>query len=334
MATQQQFLDFLSEIEPSSTTKSICSSANNTLRDKLAGHETYKAVHVNTYLSGSYARNTALRPRKLNGTLRRPDVDIIVITNHTQDDLPSDVIANLRRALKQVGYEEIESNRRSVCVKLGSVEMDVVPIIEDCWNPGRWLIADKNEERWIETNPNGHTEWGVRVNKKANGNFKPLVKLLKWWRRESLPHLRRPKGFIIETLVAELMDYKESSYEVLFIKLLERIQSEYEFTVAVGSVPSLEDPSVPGNNVFSRVKADEFKRFYNQAVSHAVLARRAQQEQDADKALLLWQKVFGDRFKNPATKTTGLLQAVTSTGAGLTFPDRAVGLPNKPPGFA
>lgn len=334
MATQQQFLDFLSEIEPSSSTKAVCSSAHNTLRDKLASHETYKAIHVNTYLSGSYARNTALRPRMANGTLRRPDVDIIVITSHTQDDRPSDVIEKLRRALKQVGYEEIESNRRSVCVKLGTVEMDVVPIIEDHWNPGRWLIADKSEERWIETNPNGHTEWAVRINKKANSNFKPLVKLMKWWRRENLPHLRRPKGFIIETLVAELMDYKESSFEELFIKLLERIQSEYEWTVAMGWVPNLQDPSVPGNNVFSRVKAEEFKRFYDQAASHAVLARRAQKEQDADKALALWQKVFGDRFKKSAAKPTGLLQAVAATGAGLTFPDRGVGLPNKPPGFA
>lgn len=335
MATQQQFLNFLSEIEPSRTTKSTCASANNTLREKLASHETYKSIQRNTYLSGSYARDTALRPRMVNGTLRRPDVDIIIVTSHTQDDRPSDVIATLRRALKQLGYEDIESNRRSVCVKLATVEMDVVPIIEDPWNPGRWLIADKSEERWIETNPSGHTDWAAGVNKKAGGNFKPLVKLLKWWRRESLPNLRRPKGFIIETLVAELMDYKESSYEELFIKLLERIKSEYEFTVLFGGVPSLEDPSVSGNNVFSRVKAEEFKRFYDQAVSHAALARRAQKEQDPDKALELWQKVFGDRFKRQAiSKSQSLLQAVADTGAGLTFPDRAVGLPNKPPGFA
>ncbi len=159
MATQQQFVNFLSEIEPSPTTKATCSSAHNTLRDKLASHDTYKGIHLNTYLSGSYARNTALRPRMANGTLRRPDVDIIVVTNHTQDDRHSDVISKLRRALKQLGYEEIDSNRRSVCVKLGAVEMDVVPIIEDPWNPGRWLIADKSEERWIETNPSGHTDW-------------------------------------------------------------------------------------------------------------------------------------------------------------------------------
>jgi len=335
MATQQQFLNFLSEIEPSPTTKNACSSANNTLREKLAGHDTYKNILRNSYLSGSYARDTALRPRMASGVLRRPDVDIIVVTNHTQDERPSAVIATLRRALKQLGYEEIESNRRSVCVKLGTVEMDVVPIIEDPWTPGRWLIADKSEERWIETNPSGHTLWAASVNKRTGGNFKPLVKLLKWWRRETLPHLRRPKGFIIETMVAELMDYKESSYEELFIKLLERIKSEYEFVVLLGGVPTLQDPSVSGNNVFSRVKAEEFKRFFDQAASHAALARRAQKEQDPEKALELWQKVFGNRFRNQTNaKSKSLLQAAPGTGAGLTFPDRAVGLPNKPPGFA
>lgn len=332
MATQQQFLDFLSEIEPSTSTKDVCAGAHNTLRAKLAGHETYRHIQVNTFLSGSYARNTALRPRTSNGTLRRPDVDIIVVSNYTQWDSPSEVIRTLRRTLKQLGYEEIESNRRSVCVKLGSVEMDVVPVIATA--DGGWLIADKSEERWLVTNPMGHNKWATAVNKKANGNFKPLVKLLKWWRRENLPHLRRPKGFILETMVADLMDYAENSYEELFVKLLERIVTEYEWLAMAGQVPYLEDPSVSGNNVFSRVKADEFKRFYDMAVSHAALMRRAQKEQDADKALALWQRVFGDRFRKPAARAGGLLQTATAGGLGLTFPSHAVVPPNKPSGFA
>ena len=333
MATQQQFLDFLSEIEPSTSTKDVCASAHSSLRTKLAGHETYRHIHVNTFLSGSYARNTALRPRMSNGTLRRPDVDIIVVTSYTQWDSPSEVIATLRRTLKQLGYEEIESNRRSVCVKLGSVEMDVVPVIATA--NGGWLIADKSEERWLVTNPMGHNHWATAVNKQANGNFKPLVKMLKWWRRENLPHLRRPKGFILEAMVADLMDYAENSYEELFAKLLERISAEYQWLAATGQVPHLEDPSVPGNNVFSRVKSEEFKRFHDMAVSHAALVRRAQKEPNADKALELWQRVFGDRFRKSAARTGGLLQTVAAAGGlGLTFPSHAVVPPNKPSGFA
>lgn len=336
MATQQQFLEFLSEIEPSDSTKAVCGSAHRSLRSKLAEHPTYRSIHKDTYLSGSYARDTALRPRVSDGTLRRPDVDIIVVTNHTQHDQPSDVIATLRRAVKQLGYEEIESNRRSICVKLSSVEMDVVPVIENPWQDGGWLIADKSEERWLETNPMGHNDWARTVNKQANGNFKPLVKLVKWWRRENLPHLKRPKGFILETLVAELMDYRENSYEELFAKLLESIAREYQWLAATGQVPYLADPSVNGNNVFSRVKPEEFKRFYDLAADHAQRVRRAQREPDLDKALVLWQRVFGDRFRKSTPKAGGLLRNATPTGGalGLGFPAKAVVPPNKPAGFA
>lgn len=335
MATQQQFIDFLKEIEPSPTTKSVCISAHSTLRGKLEKHETYKDIHVNTYLSGSYARNTALRPRVTNGTLRRPDVDIIVVTNHTLQDLPSEVIATLRKAVKSLGYTEVEANRRSICVSLGSVEMDVVPVIANPREEGGWLIADKSEEQWLVTNPMGHNQWASAVNKKANGYFVPLVKLVKWWRRENLPHLRRPKGFILETLVAAHMDYKETSYEELFAKFLEKVRDEYEWMVQVGQVPYLEDPSVPGNNVFSRVKQEEFKRFYDMADAHATLVRRAQREADADRALALWQKVFGDRFRKSVQKASMLrTAAVANSGLGLAFPAIAVMPPNKPQGFA
>lgn len=335
VATQQQFIDFLKEIEPSPTTKSVCISAHSNLRGKLEAHEAYRDICVNTYLSGSYARNTALRPRVANGTLRRPDVDIIVVTNHTHQDLPSDVIATVRKAVKSLGYKDVQANRRSICVSLGAVEMDVVPVIANPWEEGGWLIADKSEEQWLTTNPMGHNQWASAVNKKANGYFVPLVKLMKWWRRENLPHLRRPKGFILETLVAEHIDYKETSYEELFAKLLEKVRDEYEWTVQVGQVPYLEDPSVPGNNVFSRVKPEEFKRFYEMVDSHAKLVRRAQREADVDKALALWQKVFGDCFRRPAQKASMLrTAAIASSGMGLAFPANAVVPPNKPPGFA
>ena len=60
MTTQQQFLDLLSDIEPSTTTVNDCSSAHNTLRDALKVHNEFSKVHVHTFLSGSYKRSTAV----------------------------------------------------------------------------------------------------------------------------------------------------------------------------------------------------------------------------------------------------------------------------------
>lgn len=336
MTTKQQFLDFLYEIEPSDSTRSNCVSGHTTLRDKLRSHETFKKVHIETYLSGSYRRNTAVRPRKVNGETQRPDVDIIIKTLHTKSDTPSSVITELHKALMDAGYQNLRKNRRSVSVFLTTVDMDVVPVIDSPTGQG-YLIPDMELGEWLVTNPPGHTEWATATNKAAGERFKPLVKMLKWWRREHLPNLRRPKGFIIETMVAKHMSYTEVGFEELFAQLMRSFKAKYQPIVDAGLVPYLADPSVPGNNVFSAVKADEFKEFYDMVCRHVTFIDEAKAETDETKQLAKWRKVFGDYF--PAAGTTGaravtesrLLQPVAA--AGLTFPATAV-VPKKQQGFA
>lgn len=330
MATQQQFLDLLRDIEPSQSTVAACSGAHTTLRDRLASHETYQDIHVDTYLSGSYARDTALRPRTIDGKAKRPDIDIILVTNQSQNDAPADVVRAVYKVIKKCGYEAVTENRRSVNVQLTTADMDVVPIIENPYGDG-YLIPDKELGAWLTTNPLGHTQWGRKVNRESGGMFKPQVKLLKWWRRENLPNLRRPKGFIMECLVAKHMDFSQSGHEALFVNLLERIADAYSMQALLGQVPELEDPSVPGNNVFSSVTVEEFKRFHDKVTAHATLARRAQEAIDPDKSYELWQKVLGPRFPRAGSRSGGLLRPAVA--AALTFPPTPV-LPNKPQGFA
>lgn len=334
MATKQQFLDFLSEIEPSTSTVTTCSSAHSTLRDRLANHETFKEVHINTFLSGSYVRDTAIRPQSRDGTLLRPDVDIIVVTSHATSDDPSTVIDQLYTALSDGGYKNLRKNRRSVSVLLATVDMDVVPIIKAYDGVG-YLIPDKELGTWLRTNPPGHTAWATEVNKAAGARFKPLVKLLKWWRREHLSDLKRPKGFILEALVAQHMSYTEASYEELFAKLLRTVKNSYAFTATLGQVPFIEDPAVSGNNVFSNVEPDEFKQFYDMVCFHVDLIAGAQAETDEGKQLAKWREVFGNFF--PGQRTTAKVATesllMPAAAAGLSFPAKPV-VPNKPQGFA
>lgn len=55
MAKQTDFNKFLSNIEPSPTTVSYISSIQTNLREYLTNHEEYKKIHVDMFLSGSYA---------------------------------------------------------------------------------------------------------------------------------------------------------------------------------------------------------------------------------------------------------------------------------------
>jgi hypothetical protein len=333
MATQQQFIDLLKDIEPATSTVDACSSAHRTLRTALEEDEAFGEFHEHTFLSGSYKRDTAIRPAYIDGVLQRPDVDIIVVTNHTKDDAPKDVLDALEKALRAAGYANIKVNRRSIAVTLKGVDMDVVPVIED---GDSYLIPDIELKEWLTTNPPAHTQWTIDVNKEAIYRFKPLVKLVKWWRRFHLADLRRPKGFILECLVAKHMDYFQDKHELLFVAWLEAVRDAYALDILLERVPFLDDPGVAGNNVFSNVTFKEFKRFYDTVKAQAEQARKAVNEKDDDKQLELWRKVFGPRFPaSAATRAANGAQSLLkpAVGLGLTFPSTPV-LPNKPPGFA
>ena len=332
MVTQKQFIDFLRDIEPSPTTKKKASAAHSTLREFLRKHGTFSVVHVGTFLAGSYKRDTAIRPVTKEGEEERPDVDIIVVTNHTLDDEPKDVLDLLYWTLKE-RYNDIRKQARSVRTSTASADMDAVPIIAPQGMEGTLFIPDRKLSRWLVTNPPRHTTWATEINQVSGGRFKPLVKLMKWWRRENRTVSKRPKGFVIECIAAECMDFEETQYADLFLGTLEGIVRRYALSVAADRLPYIEDPGVPGNSVTTGMTFAAFEGFYSKAKAHAELGRRAQKEQDPDKALALWRKIFGPRFPaSSADKSNGLLgEAVVPSG--LEFPDRPV-IPRKPGGFA
>ena len=326
---QTRFTEFLSDIEPSPTTKSNASSAHTELRDFLKDDEDFKEYHTNTFLSGSYKRNTAIRPRSKDGETERPDVDIIVETTHTLDDSPKEVVDLLYKTLKKE-YSDIRRQARSVGIESSKADMDVVPIIPD---GTMYLIPDRRQECWLSTNPPGHTTWTTETNETAGGRFKPLVKLMKWWRRENPTISKKPKGFVIECITAECMNYEETYYGELFVKTLEEIVEKYKTNYLLDTVPNIPDPGVPGNFVTDGITTDAFTGFYNKANSHAELGRKALNETDPEEATKLWKKIFGDRFpKTEGTNSNSLLApAVTTQG---TFPNTDASPKKRPKGFA
>lgn len=333
MAIQTQFRNFLRDIEPSPTTKNNAKAAHTALRKFLREHDSFKLVHLDTFLSGSYRRDTAIRPRIIDGKEQRPDIDIIVVTNHTLYDNPADVLGLLRQTLKERYEIKQPPNARSVGILTKTVNMDVVPIIAAQGMQGTLYIPDRRLEQWLVTNPPRHTSWTTEVNQASGGRFKPLVKLMKWWRREKPTVSKRPKGFVIECIVAECMDYEGTQYDELFLGTLEEIVNKYRSDITFRVVPHIDDPGVQGNSVTSGMTFSAFEGFYNKVKAHAELGRRAQAEQDEDKKLAIWRKIFGPRFPTPAvTKSETLLRAA-AVPTGTTFPDRPV-IPRKPGGFA
>ena len=129
----KRFLELLQDIEPSHTTKSRASDAHSGVRDHLRTHGRFQIRYVSSYLSGSYARETSIRPRTTDDGQERPDIDIIIVTNFTRDDRPDDVLREVANALSNGGrgYNVERINKRSVRVETSQVEMDIVPGLRD-----------------------------------------------------------------------------------------------------------------------------------------------------------------------------------------------------------
>lgn len=332
MVPNARFQELLSDIEPSPTTVNNAAAAHRGVRGHLRAHADFKKRWVNDFLSGSYPRDTAIRPRRNGDGNERPDVDIIVVTNFTMFDAPEDVLEEVAKALSS-GYTVKRINRRSVRIETSQADMDIVPVIA---SGDGYKIPDRDSGQWQTTNPPKHTDWARRVNSEFSDRFKPLVKLTKWWRRENPTASRRPKGFVLEVLTALHAPKNEAHYGEAFAQMLQNIYDTYQHLAAINHKPFLSDPAVPSNDVLSKISVNQWKEFLEKVRVYADYARRAQDASDHEKATELWRRVFGSRFR-----ATGTAKAATSTAtasaagmaSGYVFPAEPANS-MKPRGFA
>ena len=333
-----RFTEFLTDIEPSPTTKTLASEAHTTIRDHLRTQEDFRTIYSSSFLSGSSSRDTALRPQKTADQVERPDVDIIVVTNYSKRDRPDWVLKQFRRAIEdnENGYPVERVNRRSVRVNTWRAEMDIVPVIEDGVK-GYW-IADRESGVWQFTNPPVHNTWSTNMNVQFNGRFKPLVKLFKWWRRVNHTRSKRPKGFVLESLVSLHAPTGELHFGEAFAQLLENIRDFYQSSATLGIKPIISDPAVPGNDILSKVTLAQWQEFIRRVSTYAEVARKAQEADDLEEGTRQWRRVFGNRFKSSqaakATASTLGSFATASAAPSYSFPDAMAAPNNKPRGFA
>ena len=331
-----RFSELLADIEPSPTTKSRASGGHTNIREHLTGQAKFKDRYVSSFLSGSYARDTSIRPQTSADGQERADVDIIIVTNYTTDDHPDTVLREVCRALEDGGdgYQVERINKRSVRVETWQADMDIVPVIE---TRNGYQIADRDSGTWKFTNPPVHTSWSSEQNQRFSGRFKPLVKLFKWWRRHN-PSGKRPKGFVLEVLVSLHAPTAETHYGEAFAQLLANVYAAYRFSASLDQKPFIADPAVPSNDILAKVTVAQWKDFIEKIRVYADIARWAQDADDMEEATRQWRRVFGDRFKvtanvAKAAASSAFAAAAVPTG-GYTFPNAMAAPPNKPRGFA
>ena len=299
---EAELWNLIKEIEPSQTQKDGAARSHNFLRDILCTGQMQSRI-IDHYLSGSYARDTAIKPLD--------DVDIIFVIDPTkwQTGLsvllaihpePATVLATFANAVRyRYPVSSVYGQRRSIRLELNHLDIDVVPAINSHRYGDFILIPDKQSGNWIKSSPKRHSNNATAINKKQNGLFKPLVKVLKYW-NGNLPTTASLKSFTIETIAVRVFDsigYQSLEEGLLlffdFIAYLAGEKTVVSWKNSCGislywfncSVP---DAAGTGSNTAAGVDMERTKRFVENAIrsrNKVVEARNAYASETAWKRI-------------------------------------------------
>ena len=308
MTNNADFESFLKDINPSRATIDEASRLQQNLRAHLSANDNYKNIYRNSYLSGSYAKKTFIRPRKDSDGC---DIDIIVETNHSNNDSPYTVLCELRDAiLERNCYNEVKVQSHSVGIEMASFHIDVVPLAEG--DDGILYIGSKDDGSWKQTNPKGHISWSTEVNQNFSDKYKPLVKIMKWWRRENCPEWNKfPKGITLEKMIADNLRESELTIEESVMQTMANLAEAYTECTEACCVPFIADPVLPNNNLAAKYKVENFSGFISKLNEHLTLLANEGTSNST------WKKILGNNFpsENSKSNMTSLANSIAREAA-------------------
>jgi hypothetical protein len=211
--------------------------------------------------------------------------------------IPKKILESFARAVRhRYNRSSVHIQRRSICLQLEQLSIDVVPAINPSRHPEAIEIPDTQSNEWIKSAPKGHTRIATEINQARGGRFKPFVKLVKNW-NYGLPQTARLTSFAIETLAASLFRQIElpTLQEGLrlffdFLAGLDDAAVLYNWSDTYGVRMSwwahqLPDLAGSGSNLLAKVDGARRKKFLEHAVQSRDRLIQSERARQRDAAL-------------------------------------------------
>ena len=247
---------------------------------------------TDSFLAGSYMRSTMIAP------LTEADIDIFILLDtryfhhytNGQNRGQAGLLDLLKQTLRKTYTKtpDISRNGQAVTIRFSDFMVDVVPAFHR--QGGGYLIPDSIRQCWISTDPKKHVEVFEEANATHNGDFVPLVKMIKAWNRNTGGHFR---SFHLEVLALHVFNNVTisdfpSGVRYFFDKCREKMKMQ-------APDPAGYSGDV-GNYISTQAQIQEATERLQTALERAVRAEDyARREHIAD-AMEQWGKIFGEYF--------------------------------------
>ena len=362
MELNSYFTDFLSEIRPTEAQTKSLKEAHTRLRERLLKDEGLGPMIVSVFLQGSYRRSTSIRPQgddKLDVDLvavtrfRREDYPVADdVMKEFTPFLNKHYKGKWKRKGRSIGIEMSNVKLDLVIASAPSEEEALASdFIQGYFTPDDWptdsdplpdhlvgffkahsgepkwkqeplYIPDRDTHQWQRTHPLEQYRWTTNKNRRTDGHYVNIVRMVKWWWRTAHSDLEYPKSYPLEHLVGDSCPDGVGSLAEGFTLVLEDMVPRYSGYAALGVVPSVPDRGVPEHNVLKKLTPDDFSQFIECVRRAADIARKALDSEDVSESAGLWQSLFGKKFPSPPSGSSKAAAGAAATEAGGFTPRR------------
>lgn len=297
---------------------------NQSRLDKLGSRvdAVYKALCADSTLGpaitgkskqGSWAHRLIIRPRS-GGDF---DADFFLHFPEQDGWEPKQYPDEIYNALHRDSiYSKQAHGRKCRCVWLKyapengiGCHLDIVPFV--ALKSQRNVIVNRDDNTWEpmfgSTSPQGFTDWVKRRDELTDGQFRKVVRLMKYLKRQQ-GSFNGVRSVILTTAlglqVTELSAFSPSRYCNLPTTLINVVEDLDLWLQSHTSKPSLLNPAGDGTNFDHRWSDETYLNFRTRIHDIAEKMRKAFDETDVQDSAALWKELFGDKFNPPAAKTS------------------------------
>jgi hypothetical protein len=316
-----QFTTAKSKVEPVDDDRKNAATAHADVRAVLERDAQLSEWGVDTILIGSYKRQVSIR--------RVKDVDVLskfegLPTDKTAPSLLRDIAAVLRAEYDTEDQIRVKPQDHSIKVLFPDFDMHVDVVPARSASPYLEIPSrnDDESEGWRQTNPEQLTALSSAMNARYDGEYVPLVKLVRQARRVHLGRRGKPGGLFFELLAYHAFDgaLDDSSTAALFTGALRSAATQLSNVVAGGAIA---DPTMPGAVLKVRATPEQFAKAAEKFAELATAAEEALAEDDRCVAAKRFREILGKNdddewvFEMPAAcNEDGTARAVAVISAG------------------
>ena len=262
-------------------------AVNDYLKGNLTGYQKMER-------QGSYALGTLIKPVDDNDEY---DADIQIVMNPNPSWGAKDYVLETNRTLAGNKNYADKLRLKTRCVTVdyaGDFHLDVVPRVTI---NGKHYICNRTDNKFEETDGNGYRDWFNEKNRITGRNLKRVVRLLK--------HLRdhknsfTVKSILLTTLAGNTIRSSDEGTTAVstVADTLETVLSRMnDYLQQHPNMPVIKNPVLPSEDFNRHWDQRRYANFRNRVQSYAQTAKQAKSKPSAEKAIKLWQELFGDDF--------------------------------------